>query len=69
MTILGPMLMAAVMIVPVYMATMSNEVKTVSVIDESGFFYGKFKDSESIKFHYLVNDIWSAKTSFSKSGD
>ena len=69
MTILGPLLMAAIVIVPVYMATMSNEVKTVSVIDESGFFYGKFKDSESIKFHYLVSDIWSAKASFSKSGD
>jgi ABC-2 type transport system permease protein len=69
MTILGPLLMAAIVIVPVYMATMSNEVKTVSVIDESGFFYGKFKDSESIKFHYLVSDIWSAKASFSISGD
>jgi ABC-2 type transport system permease protein len=69
MTILGPLLMAAIVIVPVYVATMSNELKTVSVIDETGFFYGKFKDSESIRFHYLVSDIWSAKASFGKSGD
>ena len=69
MTILGPLLMAAIVIVPVYVATMSNEVKTLSVIDETGFFYGKFKDSESIKFHYLVSDIGSAKASFTKSGD
>jgi ABC-2 type transport system permease protein len=69
MTILGPLLMAAIVIVPVYMATMSNELKTVSVIDETGFFYGKFKDSESIRFHYLASDIWSAKASFGKSGD
>jgi ABC-2 type transport system permease protein len=69
MTILGPLLMAAIVIVPVYIATISNEVKTVSVIDETGFFYGKFKDSESIKFHYLVSDIGSAKASFTKSGD
>jgi ABC-2 type transport system permease protein len=69
MTILGPLLMAAIVIVPVYLATMSNEVKTVSVIDETGFFFGKFKDSESIKFHFLVSDIWSAKASFTKSGD
>jgi ABC-2 type transport system permease protein len=61
--------MAAIVIVPVYIATMSNEVKTLSVIDETGFFFGKFKDSESIKFHYLVSDIASAKASFSKSGD
>jgi len=69
MTILGPLLMAAIVIVPVYMATMSNEVKTVSVIDETGFFYGKFKDSESVKFHYMLSDIWSTKASFTKSGD
>ena len=69
MTILGPLLMAAIVIVPVYIATMSNEVKTLSVIDETGFFFGKFKDSESIKFHYLVSDIGSAKASFTKSGD
>lgn len=69
MTILGPLLMAAIVIVPVYVATMSNEVKTLSVIDETGLFFGKFKDSESIRFHYLVSDIGSAKSSFTKSGD
>jgi ABC-2 type transport system permease protein len=69
MTILGPLLMAAIVIIPVYIATMSNEVKTVSVIDETGFFSGKFKDSESIHFHYLFNDIGTAKASFSKIGD
>jgi ABC-2 type transport system permease protein len=69
MTILGPLLMAAIVIVPVYIATMSNEMKTLSVIDETGFFFGKFKDTESIRFHYLVSDIGSAKSSFTKSGD
>jgi len=69
MTILGPLLMAAIVIVPVYIATMSNEVKTVSVIDETGLFSGKFKDSESVKFHYLISDIGTAKASFGKTGD
>ena len=69
MTILGPLLMAAIVIIPVYIATMTNEVKTVSVIDETGFFFGKFKDSEGVKFHYIVSDIWSTKASFGKSGD
>lgn len=68
MTILGPVLMAALVIVPVYLATMANEVKSVSVIDETGFFFGKFKDSESIKFNYLVSDVETAKSGFSKSG-
>jgi ABC-2 type transport system permease protein len=68
MTILGPLLMAAIVIVPLYIATMSNEVKTVSVIDETGFFYEKFKDSETVKFQYLISDIGSAKSGFSGSG-
>ncbi len=69
MTILGPLLMAAVFIVPIYLATVSNESKTVAVLDESGFFYEKFKDSENIKFHYLLSDLNSAKESFTKTGD
>jgi ABC-2 type transport system permease protein len=68
MTILGPLLMAAIVIVPLYIASISNEVKAVSVIDETGFFYGKFKDSESVKFQYLYSDLETAKTNFSKSG-
>ncbi|MCX6281597.1 MAG: ABC transporter permease [Bacteroidetes bacterium] len=69
MTILGPLLMAAIVIVPVYMATRGNEMKTVAVIDQTGLFYEKFKDTDNIKFHYLLSDIGSAKTNFRKSGD
>jgi ABC-2 type transport system permease protein len=69
MTILGPLLMAAMMIVPIYIATISSETKTISVIDETGLFQEKFKESENIKFRYIVSDITSAKENFSKSGD
>jgi len=69
MTILGPLLMAAIVVVPIYIATTTNETKRVAVIDETGLFYEKFKDSDNIKFHYLVSDIWSAKENFGKSGD
>lgn len=69
MTILGPLLMAAIVVVPIYLATRGNEMKTVAVIDETGFFYEKFKDSDNIRFHYLVSDIQSAKASFTRSGD
>jgi ABC-2 type transport system permease protein len=69
MTILGPLLMAAIVVVPVYLATRGNEMKIISVIDETGLFYEKFKDSDNMRFHYLVSDIQSAKDSFTKSGD
>ncbi len=69
MTILGPLLMAATIVVPIYLATRTNEKKTVAVLDETGIFYEKFKDSDEIKFHYTVSDISTAKANFSKSGD
>ena len=69
MTILGPLLMAATIVVPVYLATRTNETKTVAVLDETGIFYKKFKDADNIKFHYLVSDIATAKANFTKSGD
>jgi len=69
MTILGPLLMAATIVVPIYLATRTDETKTVAVLDETGIFNEKFKDSENIKFHYLNSDIGSAKTNFTKTGD
>jgi len=69
MTILGPLLMAATFVVPIYLATRTEEMKKVAVLDESGIFFEKFKDLENIHFHYLVSDIGSAKAGFTKSGD
>ncbi|MFZ4522649.1 MAG: ABC transporter permease [Bacteroidales bacterium] len=69
MTILGPLLMAATIVVPIYLATRTNETKSVAVLDETGIFYEKFKDSDNIKFHYLVSDISTAKANFAKSDD
>ena len=69
MTILGPLLMAATIVVPIYLATRTNETKTVAVLDETGIFYEKFKDSDNIKFHYIVSDLNTAKANFSKSND
>ena len=69
MTILGPVLMAATIIIPIYLATQTNEMKTVAVLDETGIFKGKFKDTDNIRFHYLSEDIITAKTNFNKSGD
>lgn len=69
MTILGPLLMAGMVVVPIYIATTTNETKQVAVIDETGLFAGKFKDSGNIRFHYLDTDIHSAKEAFGKSDD
>lgn len=69
MTILGPVLMAATIIIPVYLATQSNEMKTVDVLDETGLFREKFKNSDDLTFRYLESNLQDAKETFTKSGD
>jgi len=64
MSILGPVLMAALMIVPVYLAKMSDEVKTVGIVDESGFFIEAFESTEKIKFNVMHMDIDDAKQAY-----
>jgi len=69
MTILGPLLMAATIVVPIYLATRTDETRKVAVLDESGIFYEKFKDSDNITFHYLTSDLATAKKNFPKTDD
>ena len=69
MTIVGPLLMAAIIVVPIFLATRTTELTKVAVLDETGIFFQKFKDADNIKFHYIVSDIGSAKENFSTSGD
>jgi ABC-2 type transport system permease protein len=63
MTILGPILMAALFIVPVVLAQMSDETKKVLVLDETGWFEGKFENSDNFEFTQLNTDIEAAKIS------
>ncbi|MDQ3050732.1 MAG: ABC transporter permease [Bacteroidota bacterium] len=65
MTILGPILMASLFIVPVLMARYDeNEVSKIQVIDESGLFKGKLQDSESLVFEMDTLSLPVAKTVF-----
>src|SRR4030095_13762410 len=65
MTILGPILMASLFIVPVLMAQYDqNEVSKIQVIDESGLFKGKLQNSESMKFELDTFSLPVAKTLF-----
>jgi ABC-2 type transport system permease protein len=68
MTILGPILMAGLIIMPAYISQMSDETKTIAVADDTGLFYKRFPDSENLKFVYLNDKIGSAKETFVKAG-
>ena len=50
MTILGPVLMASIWIIPFFIATMSDEKKVVAVVDETGIFTDKFQSTDKVFF-------------------
>ncbi len=62
MTIIGPLLMAALIVLPVYFATMSGgSMKKIAVLDETGWFYQKFKDQPNMKFTYVNGNFDTLK--------
>lgn len=62
MTILGPVLMAAIVVLPAILADWSEAThKRVAVLDETGWFYEKFKDQENVSFYYVLEDLQAEK--------
>lgn len=56
MTILGPILFAAIVIAPAWLASLEDtEVKKIAVIDSSHIFKNQLPETEAIKFEYLKN--------------
>jgi ABC-2 type transport system permease protein len=68
MTILGPVLMATVFIVPVYFAQMEGETKKLGIIDDTGLFTKEFDNTENLQFSFLSTDIETAKKSMVQEG-
>lgn len=65
LTFVTPILFAALMFLPSIMMMNSEkfeEKKVIAVCDESGFFRGKFEDTDANSFIYLDQDIDSVKT-------
>ena len=69
MTILGPILFAALFIAPAWIASMEDtDVKTIAVLDSSKVFINKIQDTDYIKFKYLENtSLDNARKTFSQS--
>jgi ABC-2 type transport system permease protein len=71
MTIIGPILMAAMIILPAFLADWSEATeKRVAVLDETGWFLEKFKDQDNITFYYVFDDLETEKeNALNKNGD
>ncbi len=68
-TILGPILIAALWIVPIYVTTLSQGKKTVEILDETGLFFDQFQSDEHFRFVPIFTDLETAKKGLIASGD
>ncbi len=67
MTLLGPLLMAGLMLVPIWLATKDIDIQTIEIIDETNTFEGQFESTNTLHFvHVLNRDIATAKENFYK---
>lgn len=69
LTLLGPLLMASVWIVPIYLSSIGKEAKVISVLDETGVFFDKFTGDENMKFIQAVPQLKAAKENMNKMGN
>lgn len=68
MTMLGPLFMAALIIVPFYFARLEGETKIIGVLDQSGLFFDNFHNTENINFIELSGDLETVKEEFLAQG-
>ncbi len=68
MTILGPLIFASFMIIPVWLAMMEGDEKTIEILDETGHFEGKFEEGGSMKYEYINASIDAAKSDMATNG-
>jgi len=64
MTILGPILLASIMIVPVYLSLKKADKQKIEVIDESTLFRNLIPEAKNTYFHYPEISLQVAQTTF-----
>lgn len=71
MTILGPLLIASMIILPALLSKWSETgQKNIAVLDETGLFYQKFKNQDNIKFYHVYEGLNDEKEkALYKKGD
>jgi ABC-2 type transport system permease protein len=67
MSIVGPLLIAGLWVVPIWLSTRETDQKTIEILDDSGYFEEKFTETSSLKFKYIQTDLLAAKTEIQHS--
>lgn len=68
MSIVGPILIAALMIVPAWLASQEDDIQLVEVLDESGLFTNELKDRKTVKFEYSERSLKDAQEDLNNKG-
>ncbi len=61
MSIVGPLLFGLMFVIPIWLASREGEEKIIEVLDDSGYFRGKFEGTETLSFRYIDKGIDDAK--------
>lgn len=68
MSIIGPLLFAALMIVPAWLASEDEDSQNVEVIDETGMFVNQLKNNDEITFSYEFRSLKDAQEDLNNGG-
>lgn len=60
-TLLMPLMLIAMIVIPVYIAQKTDKECTVFVLDENDYFLNKFENTDKVKFEYPSGEIESLK--------
>ena len=69
MSIVGPLLIAALLIVPTWLATQQEDIQNIEVIDETGLFIRKLKNTDELKFNYEFRSLKQAQDDLLNEGE
>ncbi len=61
MTFLGPLLMAGLMLVPIWLAIKDKDLQRIEVVDDTGIFINQFEDTNELQFKHEFRSIEKAK--------
>jgi ABC-2 type transport system permease protein len=69
MTILGPVLMASLFILPVYLASRQDDKQLITVLDETGLFFSKFQNNDNYTFIPVNGTLQETKEKLVNQGN
>lgn len=69
MTLLGPILMASLFILPVYLASRQDDKELINVLDETGLFFSKFENNQNYTFIPVTSSLKDAKETLAAKGE